>query len=42
VPSFVAVATGNTFIFPNASFISAVYFTFVRSPILIQDSFCIY
>jgi hypothetical protein len=27
VPSFVAVANGNTFIFPKASFIPAVYFT---------------
>jgi hypothetical protein len=36
------VATGNTFIFPNASFISAVNFTMVPSPMLIQDSLCIY
>jgi hypothetical protein len=42
VPSFVAVATGNTFIFPKASFISAVNFTMVPSPMLIQDSLFIY
>ena len=41
-PSFVAVATGKTFIFPNASFISAVNFTMVPSPMLIQESLCIY
>src|SRR5665647_3504697 len=42
VPSFDAVATGNTFIFPNASFISGVNFTMVPSPMFIRDSFCIY
>jgi hypothetical protein len=39
VPSFAAVATGKTFIFPNASFISAVNFTMVPSPMFFQD-FC--
>jgi hypothetical protein len=34
VPSFDAVATGKTFIFSKASFISAVNFTMVPSPIL--------
>jgi hypothetical protein len=33
------VATGKTFIFPNASFISAVNFTMVPSPMFFQD-FC--